>query len=1220
MINTLMVPVHLDALCLENDELMVEAMANFARLPYSDGERDLNPDTANISEDIVVSPFQDLNLYLKAGIHLHWALPDALTVGDQTPDGTVFPVVPNRWAVIRSRNGSVEKRWVIESDYLYPEGAGELSGSVNIPVLPKSDSEQSQPFRYIGRKMTLEAWQNKDPGAEYLDRLTAVAYGESSFAAFYPNCHSVFGLHDDDYSGDVPDDLQYDLLGWYSDPAQDHLKNFLEDYRNSYQQQRLPDDPEQPDNDATRQAVEESLRWTLAIALDQQFPEQILCYARLKFEPQPEADQSAGEEGALLSLTVANTGTEALSAYLAQTIDGAWKSVIEDQLEALQLSFRLDHRRLDVGPKFREARHEKSFTGIEGSTVWTIRPEADSPSPADSSSGQEQLPEEMAEKLNSLNSVQQSYDQKAQEIESMRKQLFSDWYKYMVCVYPPEATRDEFPDPDEVRNFIEVKGISPLQKEIARLGDLTLKTDEADRVTGALAAGSTLASELANSINDLLVVIEDFNTSDAVKESQKPYRLKQTPGPRYWRPADPVVLITGDAATPSKRYGQDGRLSDDGLLECQMLSSDAPVQEMIPDRINEILSRVDEIMNEGENIGFISWTSQPWNPIFLEWEVEVLPTTDLGNTEPETGNYSTEFITANYTIVENDTDFSLQAGKGAVTKGTSVYSGFSILSPHASNQVNSQIEDYLNREVLQDFYRDQQIPPEQQTDDFLSENIARVQSWYESQNASSLDTDEGKANDPVYTALRAYSLLLDLDCLSQALGGFNEALIMHRQTLQLEIDDPLGFDDYVPFTDTVRELVQKSNHSAPQPLSDFNPIRSGAMKIRSIRLVDSFGQVKEIDPTRIITTEQMAISGSSDLVSLPPRLAEPSRLNFRWLSATGDQQEMNDLPATTPICGWILPNNLDWSLMFYDSQGKMLGLIDERVIWEPAPGDDTPDQVEDIKNPHLRKVVEFLRARSKSFFQNFIITLNTALENIDPENAAQHQDIALLMGQPVAVVRASINLELQGLPSIHQGWNAFRQDLRRNTRDTNNFTRVEIPIRLGEFQQLNDGLVGYWKEDGDGYEDDLYFTPQSDPLDDENIWTHDDGPLTIFQTVDGPPQLLTMLVDPRGLVHATCGVSPVKSISIPPDQYTPALEAIEVTFPSAPILTDVGQINLALPAEAGYQWAWLEKQNGQWAQPVTSIGKVNAQATFSAKQEVREGWLRLSRAASDKGS
>src|SRR4028118_26247 len=79
MSNILMVPIHLDALFLKNDKLVVDPMADPTRLPYFNGERDVNPNVANISEEVVTQPFQNKNFYLKAGIHLHWALPDALT-------------------------------------------------------------------------------------------------------------------------------------------------------------------------------------------------------------------------------------------------------------------------------------------------------------------------------------------------------------------------------------------------------------------------------------------------------------------------------------------------------------------------------------------------------------------------------------------------------------------------------------------------------------------------------------------------------------------------------------------------------------------------------------------------------------------------------------------------------------------------------------------------------------------------------------------------------------------------------------------------------------------------------------------------------------------------------------------------------------------------------------------------------------------------------------
>ncbi|WP_211293084.1 hypothetical protein [Brunnivagina elsteri] len=374
----------------------------------------------------------------------------------------------------------------------------------------------------------------------------------------------------------------------------------------------------------------------------------------------------------------------------------------------------------------------------------------------------------------------------------------------------------------------------------------------------------------------------------------------------------------------------------------------------------------------------------------------------------------------------------------------------------------------------------------------------------------------------------------------------------------------------------------------------------------------------------------MTTPGSPYLISLPPRLVQPARLNFRWLSAIEGEPEMNSHPATTPICGWILPNNLDNSLAIYDNQGKALGSIyyvNQQAQWEAAPGDNLPLAIDDIKNTHLRRLVKHIVSNNnenRTFLQDFITALDNGLENIDPENFAQHQGLALLMGRPIAVVRASLNLELQGLPTLNQDWDVFWRDLRRNTRNTDDFEKVEIPVRLGEYQQLNDGLLGYWLEGKDSLSKEFY-APQSDIDGVNNSWIklhNANNAWHIDLNLAESPQTVTMLIDPRGKVHATSGILPTKAIEIPPDQYKKSLEKIEITFLSTPILSDFlstpilpdsKKINLSLPQEEGYQWSWLEKEKGEWSPiPADRIGQANPNAVFSGKQAIREGWLKLS--------
>ena len=109
-----------------------------------------------MSEEILAEPFQDINLHLKAGIHLHWALPRALTRGHHNAEGLKYPQVPNRWLVRRTRNDYVEKQWVVESDYLYPEGTGQKV------LLTLSLAREGRRYRYLGRALPFEEWKPED--------------------------------------------------------------------------------------------------------------------------------------------------------------------------------------------------------------------------------------------------------------------------------------------------------------------------------------------------------------------------------------------------------------------------------------------------------------------------------------------------------------------------------------------------------------------------------------------------------------------------------------------------------------------------------------------------------------------------------------------------------------------------------------------------------------------------------------------------------------------------------------------------------------------------------------------------------------------------------------------------------------------------------------------------------------------------------------------------
>ena len=103
--------------------------------------------------------------------------------------------------------------------------------------------------------------------------------------------------------------------------------------------------------------------------------------------------------------------------------------------------------------------------------------------------------------------------------------------------------------------------------------------------------------------------------------------------------------------------------------------------------------------------------------------------------------------------------------------------------------------------------------------------------------------------------------------------------------------------------------------------------------------------------------------------------------------------------------------------------------------WQYAPG-GVPVAPEQVVDQHLRGVISHLLGSGAAFLQNFHGAIDSALENIDPPNLTRQQETAVLIGRPLAIVRASVDLQLQGLPAVDQTWTALRRDLRTDVRRT----------------------------------------------------------------------------------------------------------------------------------------------------------------------------------------
>jgi hypothetical protein len=1354
----LKVPIRVDGLYVESPGLnLARPMADFSRLPYNLEDEPVNTDprTPNLAE-VAFNARLGGDFTFPPGLHLHWALPDALTTGHHRDGDTTFPAVPNRWLVRRlDHTGKLEKSWVVESDFLHPcdkDGRPVVEvPSAGITVWPNnqpitfptkrrqlSNQKQGAAFRYMGRSLLLSDWLHHAGSSAYLNqdtnsnyKLTALGYGEPAFAAYYPNCYSVFGFCDVDAALIAGNSYEYQVIGWFNEVNLDLLQ--------STDFSKLKTDAERYD------ALQQEYRWCVKDADKKKaFPVRTVCYASLTLTPNKvKPFQPQGT----VDLAIGNTGGEALSALLAHDVaapkqpsEEVRKELVEDQLEAMNVAATLQGVEVDYRAHFEQMRHERGFRGLAGGNRWAVVPK---PAPSVSEAvtnnkplSQPALPDAVAHALDALNTAQEAYDMARQEIRELRYQTFCDCHKFLAAYYSNgelEPYRKQSPD---LAGFIQSQSLALLNTKIENAGKLVLTKDAAKaegKVTATLALTGNILTppQSDNTTFAVQVVLRLKALVDMmiVAKITDHFEIASQSAEHFWSPREPVVLLSGPVAVATPRHGEDGNLA------CTVMNvPDAPGTEAFINAVNTLKSAIPT------DPCVLTQTHSPWHPIILEWSISVQPVA-IGRTTNHDLNdeldYESTFLTQSFQLQQNDPDFLQNDSLSLLPRNT--YEGRCVITPAASTQLDTSLSTFLIKATLDDCrdrsaagdagYVDRLIkwyqtkhnvtPPNTDAEKVLwlkqqkpfvdpankDDNprllpVKDLFDWYgdkpvKGANATVKSWDDTQqAQDPIYSAIRSLNKLADRLVLSQALGGFNAALMTRQQVLQIPIEDPVEDDVLISLhlTSDVAKAVGKHHPTAPRAAKVFSPIRSGTMTLDGLRLIDTFGQQWNAPKDAKLVTSNSLSNPDETRIYLPPRFSTPARLNFRWLAAFSGQNgieevEMNSAPATTPICGWLIANNFDDSVMVYDNTGQALGSINSLAEWMPAPDSTDRLAASDIPNPHLRRLVRRLIIDAGTpanennirplFMDSLLSTIDSAMEAIEPASFAQHEALALLMGRPIAVVRARVDLQFMGQPThsetiedatiaggkamqlrksqywkafVDQSWPVFAYDWGHfygcsldqiiNTqncafsetdrplnyaRTTRGFEKVVVPMRLGEHQLLNDGLVGFWKETADGELDNVFHAPQTlKDLKIDQAVTFREGLTTpcirayaegvtdnLSVAAQDDPLALTMLMDPRGVVHATCGILPVNKLEIPSAYYADALKRMGVTFRVGPLVTDSEQLHAALPKEAGYAWSWITKPNGSTWEETTTIVDATEHTHFFKPPKIVEGWLKL---------
>jgi hypothetical protein len=1170
------------------------------------------------------------------GIHLHWTLPPALRRGSHDPatGATNYPLVPNRWLVVRYSGPAASAvpvqrsaaGWIVESDYL---GADGLSAYLD-PAAPAPT-----PLR-LGRALPLNGWREPAPHPPFL---TAIAPGNIAFASYQPYGAGVFSFHDPLAGVAEGQVLSYLVAGWYSDAAADVLAP-----------------ARQPAGLAARLA---ELGWAVQgaeAATSTLFHGAIrgLTYSRT----------AVGARPAAAAVAVGNSSIDAMTALIRQQAAARpGTSVNPNLLEAFQYDLLRTLDGIDGPVELSTRIHEAWFAAQPGGSFWQVvsappDPPGKPPRPARPGSAQDGAPIAQPPWVADLNRAQAGYDAATRELAAMRRDLYELWWKRnranALPQRPPGPTDAQYaaaldaarPDSLAGQVLAKIKQVADAQKAVpwgatqdalaasiaaytrrVRLDPGTeLKRSElpafraaADPVVviagvrmeafdddlGANAAGLLPCRFADQTVGGLALPPPPRDASGGVVMIIQDQQ-HQTFSPPPARPV-PITAARVGQYLPALSLGTlnpvIGQLSTElffldpvnaaALLEAALLgfarlsrpagAGVAPAQMLL--YLAQVMAAGRETLGTAPAILPQAWT-QPWAPLFLEWEVAYHPIRYEG---------SWQFDGANYTSARPDPD-----------GGPIRLAGRSLLTPQPSFTVKARLDAYL---------------------------------------ATSPDAD--------LSALESFVASVDgWDFLSQALSGFNSQLTL-RDSVSMRAPDAKAA--VAPGT-TMADLAGSGGAAMPmasgaaaagaQPVADsgFQWLRSGQFTFTRVSVVDRFGQSVDVVTAAnaasfapvvaegLAPQKALVAAGkpAGPFVQLPPRLLQSARLDARFLPPDLRPVPPNfdpnapgafDPGAANPICGWIVPNPLDQALACYDPDGAMLGEAaataapggGSQVSWLPAPG--SPAGRISALSGRYAVLGAFLRGvvnAGPAAFADLLKTIDATLWTIDPPGGGDETYLAAVTGRPLALVRAAVRGVLSGPLPADPAWQRTL-----GPPPPPQLPRLTFPVRIGDALLRGDGLVGYCAEPDFGSFRAAYrpagLTSRYVVAIDETTYLK-----VRFDAADSAN--VTLLLDPRAPVHIVSDILPASTLSLPRRFVTDALAAMSVTVRLGPILTDLLEpaapappaVVLPRPPQVHGTWQWAEAEAENAPPSVFEVSPADAAARFpGSAPTVRFGWLKL---------
>lgn len=1255
------------------------------------------------------------------GAHLMWTLPYSLRQGNQpdadNPNGAVdFRLSPNRWLVTRfyyppppSKDPSapvipVVTAMLVKSDELYDISNGNGVGDPQYPY----PADPSFPVRGIGKNIDLQNWDGAAKSGTAF--LTAVGPGDISWSVAYDNIKSVFSLYD-------PLDIKqgnytYSIIGWYDNPEDDVLIS-LPTTDNKTWQNAIEGQFQWSVGEGisdVQNAVDAWLAWQQAHGLtgtwdpskislppqakdaivawyvwqqahgekytEPDLPIQTLCHsmASVKWLGRDHSYGTGvpkGPFGEIVYPKVAmgNTAVEAISTYMANRVVAEQHQapvnipIIERALEAFQKDIlaELGDDPVKVETILHNARFQLSYAG----QVWiVVRPESSSGDIA-VTGGEQTIPlnQQDTDALIALNALQDQLNDLGGTINTQQQELF------LLSVKLNYTNRTT---PQNIVDMVNqsIKAIeSILQQNSILYANLSAQIKKA-------------SDELRLSLGDnyVLKAVDLFPCATAndpvIMVGGAQLDTKLSPLSQYSENELLFVRFTGQSVTGiDVSYTMDGAEKSFTITALQLLGSvTMPAWNAIPKEVMDlwvellvldvscasliaklyfdmrgvtpastdmialtaqIKAQQTSVWNDGEALGFhpqalktvsgiqgvipsevgVAFiTKQPWTPIYMDWKIIWYPTSD----DP-----ADEFKD----WVMGDIDYEWVGSNINPTGSSLIFQGRTILNARTAQNIQLKFETFKD------------LPDYDNLPEYVITDLTAV------------------ANE-----------IGSVDMLTQGMNGFSKQLITQLMSM-----------NSYPTDQTMVTLLGNSDTDYRPLLSDyvstdpFFPIRSGHFSLIDLWIVDAYGQVmRGKDPSlgpnspipnvywsESLDTSSPNYNGDTNYGQLPPRLPQPAEMNAVFLQSDDDNIASNSADMTSPICGWIMPNHLDNSIMVFDPEGNNLGSVlkvqrevtdaedilnqQYTIRWDGVPGSNTALGASPVlPNEHLQSFINALLQTGftgAGAYDDLISVIDVTLWPVSHFNK-QDGNQSVLIGRPLAVVRGDISLSLSGQPVYNQSWKDTGQYYNNNgsySPINPPYMSVPFTVRVGDAYLNQNGVIGFFEADvystfyavygANGQTSELVksFSMQKNMQMDtgklaKSITSNPGFESNYVQNnhlvslpCDGSSVKLTLLIDPGGVATFIPGSLPAFDLALPTGPVSKALNQMKVTFRAGPLLLDPVKIQMPTPAEIQGKWGWMARRDiTSWEEEI-SIDQYTPVATLAPDNlTLGEGYITFS--------